>query len=207
MKICCKKINFSHNENELIKNLNLEINENQHIWIRGNSGAGKSSFLKLIAGTLTPLSGSIQLGNCSFSDLTNEKKDQFRQNNIGFIDQESHLVEHWTVKQNLNLINQEILKFSEELNQVGLSSNIQHNLISQLSGGEKQRISFVRLLLQHPKVALLDEPTAHLDDLNTNRILNLIEGRLSETTVIIVSHDARLLRFFPKPIEFSEINA
>lgn len=207
MNVSCQKIYFSYNEQKLIKNLNFNAQSGECVWIRGKSGSGKSSLLRLIAGSLQPKSGSIQIAEVVLSKLSENEKNKFRFANIGYVHQENHLIEHWTVRQNLMLVSREKTDFKNELAEVYLEDEIQNKLVSQLSGGEKQRVSLVRLFLQKPKLALLDEPTSHLDDLNTDRILKLLQEKLLGSTIIIVSHDSRLEKFKMKAVEFSEINA
>lgn len=206
MKILCENLNFSYEQVPVLQNLNLVINQGEHVWIRGRSGSGKSSLLKLIAGLLSFEKGRIQVGPIEYSSVDLQKYQLLRKESIGYVHQENHLIEHWTVLQNLKLVSDDLKNIDEFFSHLELPKTFLDKKISELSGGEKQRISIIRMLLQSPKLALLDEPTAHLDDVNTDIILNLIQQKLRSATLIIVSHDARLEKLGLKQIQMSEIN-
>jgi ABC-type lipoprotein export system ATPase subunit len=206
MEVECKDLEFSYDDSVLIKNLNLKIHSKEHLWIKGQSGSGKSSFLRLIGGLISPISGSIRLGDDQLDLKAENARRKIRLETIGYLHQENHLIEHWTVRQNLQLVEPRKAEFQRLLEEVNLHEKYLSKQVSELSGGEKQRISFVRLLLQRPKLALLDEPTSHLDDRNANALISLLVKRLQDSTVIVVSHDNRLAEYNLKPVDFFEIN-
>lgn len=207
MKILCENLNFSYEQVPVLKNLNLAVQQGEHVWIRGRSGSGKSSLLKLIAGLLLFEKGLIQVGSVRYNSSSAQQSQLLRQESIGYVHQENHLIEHWTVLQNLNLVTSDQYQIERFFQSIGLTRIFFEKKVSELSGGEKQRISVIRMLLQKPKLALLDEPTAHLDDTNTEAILKLIQQELKDATLIIVSHDARLEKLALKQIQINEINA
>lgn len=207
MKIQCNNVAFSYPEQKnLIRCLNLEIRSGEALWIKGRSGSGKSSFLKLLAGLLSPTQGDIQIESTLLSKLSESDKRKFRFENIGYTHQENHLIDHWTVVQNLSLFTDDKTVISDVLTAVDLSKKLSSTLVGHLSGGEKQRLSLARLILQKPKIALIDEPTSHLDDENTERLMTYLLQQLKNATLVIVSHDHRLEKFLLKPLHFSEIN-
>ena len=107
--------------------------------------------------------------------------------------------------QNLTLVCDSEESISTLLNKLGLSAISKNELVQNISGGEKQRVSLARLLLQKPDFAFIDEPTSHLDDENTTNVIGLVKTYLSQSTVIVVSHDQRLTQSGFRKIDFSEI--
>lgn len=207
MKISCKNLSFSYpQQKSLIHNLNLEVAAGENLWIKGRSGSGKSSFLKLLAGLLPPHQGDIRIEATEIAKLSDSEKRKFRFENIGYTHQENHLIDHWTAEQNLALLTHDKNLIEDVLTAVGLSLDLRSSLVCQLSGGEKQRLSLARLILQKPKLALIDEPTSHLDDENTEKLMTYLLQKLHDSTLIIVSHDHRLEKFPLKSIHFNEIN-
>ena len=170
-------LGFHYKDKEIFSNLNFFFKSQALTVIRGPSGCGKSTFLKIIAGMTKKQLGSIQFSkaNCS----------------IGYVHQENHLIDHWSILENLRIVTSDVKVISSWLKKFDLDLNL-NSLISQLSGGERQRISLIRVLLQNPDVILLDEPTAHLDDKHTIQALNLIKKDFIEKLILIVSHDQRV---------------
>lgn len=205
MEIICSDLEFSYGDKLLFQRLNLEVQEKERIWIKGKSGSGKSSLLKLICGLLQPQSGEIKINKQNISNLNLVDRNSFRLNHIGYLHQENHLIEHWTVLQNLLLVESSIKDIQKIILQLGLDVDVLNKLVFQLSGGEKQRISLARLFLQKPVVALIDEPTSHLDDENTELVINLIDEKLANSTVVIVSHDNRFSGSKFKQILFRDL--
>lgn len=161
-------------------------------WLKGPSGVGKSTWLKLLSGLLPISAGEIQWGDFALSSASVQLQSDFRQKNIGYVHQENHLISHWTVAQNLKMFGFSREQISQGLAWVGLSDGYLTALCGNLSGGERQRISVLSLLLRQPAIALLDEPTSHLDDEAAKHLLALIASKLKKSTVIVVSHDQRL---------------
>jgi putative ABC transport system ATP-binding protein len=202
----CKNLEFSYERKPLIKGLSLQVNKGEHCWLRGSSGSGKSTLLRLLGGFLVPISGSIRWAQHEISALAEPGRKKFRAQSLGFIHQENYLIDHWTVAQNLELIHNAKTSAAEALDLVHLNPLLKNKMAGNLSGGEKQRVNIARLILQNPPVALIDEPTSHLDDKSAEAILKLVEKRLSGSTVIIVSHDHRLDQHKYRKLDFTEIN-
>ena len=168
---------FGYNEKFLFQDLNLELKPSSFLLIRGPSGCGKSTLLKIIAELLPLQKGKIEFARPDIK--------------IGYLHQDCHLVEHWSIQENLELVSADIELMQKLSKQFNLKNPL-NTLVRNLSGGEKQRVSIIRLLLQKPDLALLDEPTAHLDDKNTAEIIQIIKSNLKDNIVIIVSHDHRI---------------
>ncbi len=180
MNLQIKNLTFGFKNRELFKNFTFEIKTAQITLIQGPSGCGKSTFLKIIAGLLIPQSGEMN------SAVTAQKK--------GYLHQDLHLIEHWSIKENLNLVDQDVKNQKTWLKNFELLMD-SDSLVSNLSGGEKQRISLIRILLSKPELILLDEPTAHLDDYHTDIVLKSIRQEFINKTVVIVSHDQRVRKY------------
>ena len=170
-------LGFSYSGKDLFQKLNLNLKPSSFLLIRGPSGCGKSTLLKLIADFLP-----LQKGKIDFESP---------QIKIGYLHQDCHLIEHWSVGENLELVSSDKALAGDFLARFGLK-DAQSSLVRNLSGGEKQRVSLIRILLQKPDLALLDEPTAHLDDKNTAEIIQFIKEYLKDKIVIVVSHDLRI---------------
>lgn len=197
MSLKIKNLSFHYAEVPLFKNLNLEFSKPNITWIRGPSGCGKSTFLKLIAGLLTRQEGEI-----TFS------QDDIK---IGYVHQECHLIDHWTIEENLRMAqwlgDDDKAEFKNKVDQLfkkfDLKTTNPKSLAKHLSGGERQRVSLMRVLLQNPDIILLDEPTAHLDDLHTEQALKILSESFTNKLVLIVSHDQRVAKFADKTIEWT----
>lgn len=170
-------LGHSYNEKYLFQNLNLHIKPTDFLLIRGPSGCGKSTLLKIIAQFLPVQKGRIDFENPGLR--------------IGYLHQDCHLIEHWSVQENLGLVSSDTKITQDLLARFNLENSFKR-LVRDLSGGEKQRVSLTRTLLQNPDLALLDEPTSHLDDRNAAEIVQFIKEFFKEKMVIIVSHDHRI---------------
>ena len=120
--------------------------------------------------------------------------------------QECHLIDHWSIEENFLLVSSDKKLFLDLMRKLGLNMNL-NTLVLKLSGGEKQRMSLIRVVLQNPDVILLDEPTAHLDDLHTAHILQLINSHLKNKIVLIVSHDKRVSEFADEVFDWQKPTA
>ena len=176
----------------------LKLNSGESLLVIGKSGSGKTSFLNLIGGLITPRSGLVEINGQNIGLLSSNKLDQFRGANIGFVFQTPHFVKALNVEDNLKLTqflsgNKDHKHISHLLNKVGLTDR-KNDQLMQLSEGEKQRISIIRALINKPKIILADEPTSALDDISCNRVINLLKELSKENNaiLIIVTHDQRL---------------
>ncbi len=133
MHLHCRDVSFAYSAEPLLNKINFEVPSCSHLWIKGRSGSGKSSFLKLLAGLLQPQSGSIQYTTedgltTKLNLLSPKEQDEFRRQNIGFLHQENHLIGHWTIEQNLNLakytsVHKTDLSAKQLLMELGLNLN------------------------------------------------------------------------------------
>jgi phospholipid/cholesterol/gamma-HCH transport system ATP-binding protein len=188
----------SFNKQVIIDGIDLEVSRNQIVSIIGESGSGKSVFLKLIMGFLKPDSGYIFINGIDLTSLQEKELLQIRKN-IGYLFQESALFDFMTIyeniafplKENTSLTEEEInKKVKDALQQVHLK-NIEEKFPNELSGGMKKRIGIARAIIMEPRILLCDEPTSGLDPNGALSIMQLISEivRTLEAACIIVSHD------------------
>ncbi|MEM8733451.1 MAG: ABC transporter ATP-binding protein [Planctomycetota bacterium] len=181
----------------VLQDLNLEINESEDISIVGPSGCGKSTLLYILGTLDRPTSGSIDLDGIDPFALPEQELARFRNDNIGFVFQDHHLLPQLSVLDNVLLPALAAGKPDSETQQrarsliesVGLAERAQH-LPGQLSGGERQRVAVARAMLRRPKLLLADEPTGNLDAKTTETVTNLLfelpkkEGSM----LVVVTH-------------------
>ena len=178
----------------------------------GTSGTGKTTFLHLIAGILTPDSGTITLDGQPMSALSEAARDRLRATEIGYIFQTFNLLQGFTVLENVLLgmsfgPGADRSRAEALLERVGLSGRL-HHFPRQLSTGQQQRVAVARALAHRPKLVLADEPTGNLDTANAREALSLIrEGCAeNEAALLLVSHDPGVLSRFENHLSLAELN-
>ncbi|MGM9858157.1 MAG: ATP-binding cassette domain-containing protein [Bacilli bacterium] len=161
--------------------------------IKGKSGSGKSTFLKLILGLINQNEGSISVDNIEIKSKNNEDMSSYRLKNIGYIKQQVddfgflNIYDYLTLPSFFLKKKVNKLKIIKLLKYVGL--NIKNKNVSSLSGGEKQRLQVVRALINDPKIILADEPTSALDEFHKKEIFRLLEKISKTKLVIVVTHE------------------
>ena len=195
MKLEISGLSFRYEETHLFRDFSISCESRSNLWLRGNSGCGKSTFLKLAAGLLSPEKGRIQWGETNLSTLSTEARAQFRRTHIAYCDQDLHLINSWSAAENLQLVAKDDSKMKSVLQDLGIPK-IENQVVRNLSGGERQRLAIARLILQEPEVALLDEPTSHLDDFSCGLVMKALKRHVFSKTLILVSHDRRMEEFF-----------
>lgn len=185
----------------------------EKVAVVGPSGSGKTTLLNLLAGILTPSSGSVEVGKVNVNELNDASRRDFRIRNIGFIFQDFELLDYLTVLDNV-LHPYRIsgaLKLSGEIRQravrladkMGIGGHLSYHP-GELSQGEKQRAAICRALLPNPSLILADEATGNLDPTNKTRILDLLFENTEdhEATLVAVTHDHELLPRFDRVVDF-----
>jgi len=187
--ISIKKLSFSYDNNiKIFDDFNLNIKANIITGISASSGKGKTTLIKILLG-LYSYDGDIYIDNINIKTIDN---NYFHNNLIAYVSQEPVLLSG-SIYDNLisNLINID----TELLNYITTKLNISNINNTNLSGGEKQRISITRAFLRKPKILLLDEPTSALDYKNENNVLKLIKefNNKYNITIIIITHSQKVL--------------
>ncbi|MFH1303162.1 MAG: ABC transporter ATP-binding protein [Planctomycetota bacterium] len=190
----------------ILAGVNLVLNRGDALAITGPSGSGKSTLLYILGVLDQPTSGDvIQFGQNPF-ELNAKQQAEFRNQNIGFIFQDHHLMPQFSVLENVlipTMVYQGATNDAEDrarhlLERVGLHDRMHHRP-AQISGGERQRVAVCRALINNPRLLLADEPTGNLDRSNTESIGKLLlEINQEQNTVLIcVTHSRELAALFP----------
>lgn len=182
----------------VLDNLDLNIPNGAFEALMGPSGSGKTTLLNLIAGLDVPSAGSVSVAGSEISRMSEAERTKWRSRNIGFVFQTYNLLPVLTALQNVempllltHLSASERKKRAETaLKVVGLSERASHKP-GELSGGQAQRVTIARAIVNDPKIIVADEPTGDLDRENANEILNLLEKLNKEfkKTIVMVTHD------------------
>ncbi|MDE7251518.1 MAG: ABC transporter ATP-binding protein [Acetatifactor sp.] len=193
--IKAKEITKSYGREQVLKGINLQINDGDFAVILGASGSGKSTLLNAISGLERPDGGSIFYDNSDISGLSDDELTKFRKNNVGFIFQQYYLLPNMTVSQNVRM-GADLAQNSEYqsiIEAVGLGGKL-NSYPSELSGGEQQRVSIARALAKQPRVLFLDEPTGALDEETGRQVLDYIIKLWNDKqfTIVMVTHNANI---------------
>ncbi|MCQ8212607.1 ABC transporter ATP-binding protein [Cetobacterium somerae] len=209
LKNICKNYSTKTETLEIIKNLNLQIEEGDFISILGQSGSGKTTLLNLIGLLDSPTSGDIFIDNEKIS-VNSSNIDLVRNKKIGFVFQFHYLLPEFTALENVMIpaLTQDYSKKAEIekkalalLKEVGVDHRANHKP-TELSGGEKQRVAIARALINDPKILLLDEPTGNLDNETSEKIFNIFKQINSKKrqTIITVTHSRELAEISNKKL-------
>ncbi len=203
VKNLTKKYTTKHLETQVLKGIDLEVAEGEFLGIMGKSGAGKSTLMYQIGLLDHPSSGEIILNGVNTESLSTEERTQMRLTELGYVFQDYALIPELTASENVmipilmqgNGIN-EAQKIAENiLEKVGLSHRAD-NKPSQLSGGEQQRVSIARAMAHEPKILFADEPTANLDTVSGNSIIELFkELNKKGQTIVMVTHEEEYAKY------------
>lgn len=196
-----------YGQDTILKGINIDLPRCGLIAICGPSGCGKTTLLNCLSGLLE-FQGDIEIDSKHLSALTEKQMNKFRLKNIGFIFQDFKLFENENVINNILFPLETISNISHEakmrkccglLKLVGLIDK-EKQIVSKLSGGEKQRVAIARSLINNPKVILADEPTGALDTKTAKDIMDILEKVSSKSLVVLVSHDEELTKEYADKI-------
>jgi putative ABC transport system ATP-binding protein len=191
----------------------LEIAMGEQVALIGQSGGGKTTLLHLIAGLLVPDQGSIRINGTELTRLSEQGRDRFRAGTIGYVFQTFNLLPAFTALENVRLGmtfghgRHEAARAEELLDRVGLSDRAGYRP-NQLSVGQQQRVAIARALAGKPKILLADEPTANVDPVSAETVLELIREtcREEDVALLLVTHDMRIAETFDRVEKLDEIN-
>ncbi|EOE6411113.1 ATP-binding cassette domain-containing protein [Enterococcus hirae] len=201
--IYLNNVSKKYKDLDILLHANYRFKDGTLTCVLGNSGAGKSTLLNLIAGLDIDYDGEIE--NLCFKEknLSNKNLSNYRFNNVGFIFQDYHLLNGYTVLENVIMgahLDSELTKekkIEKALNlltELGLK-NKANQMVRELSGGQKQRVSIARALMNDPKIILADEPTAALDELNSDGVMKILKRLARNRTVIVITHSEKVSKY------------
>ena len=183
---------------QLFRDLSLEVAAGEMVAVVGESGAGKSSLLHLLAALDKPTTGQVLCGDIDVTLLTAKQAAEFRNRDIGYVWQFHYLLPEFTALENVSMPllargtprKQALTQAAHWLDRVGLGDR-GHHRSGELSGGEQQRVSIARALITQPKLLLADEPTGDLDNTTAQRVFDLLLGLHREHSLasVLVTHN------------------
>lgn len=192
---------------EALKDININIEEGEFVFIVGDSGSGKSTLIKLLLKEAEPTEGSIEVDGIELTKMKRRFVPMYRRK-IGCVFQEFRLLKDRNVYENVAFAQRVVGTPSKRirkdvpkiLSTVGLAEKYR-SLPKQLSGGEQQRVALARALVNKPSIILADEPTGNLDPKNSREIMRLLT-QINErgTTVLVVTHDKEMVNLMKKRV-------
>jgi putative ABC transport system ATP-binding protein len=194
-----------------VDGISVQIASREFVALLGTSGSGKSSLLNLLAGLDRPTSGTVVVEKHDLAKLSREELAKYRLHTVGMVFQSFNLIPSMTLLENVELP----LRFAEvdrdkrealakqALDRVGLSARLRHRP-AELSGGEQQRASLARALINQPRFLLADEPTGNLDSQTGTEIMNFIRefNQTLGMTIIMVTHERTLAEHYASRMIF-----
>ena len=175
----------------------------------GASGCGKSTLLNMIAGILSPTKGSILIDGTDMSAVSQKAKDKFRIEKIGYIFQDFKLISDMTVADNIGILRLEGVDISgmdDMLRTLDIYEK-KNAKIKHLSGGQKQRVAIARALVKKPAIILADEPTGNLNFAIGEQVIRELIEVSKGKTLIAVTHDDRLAKYFDEVIDMNQMTS
>ena len=211
-----EKISKTYGKDDLIvkalDNINLEIYKGDYLAVMGASGSGKSTAMNIIGCLDRPSEGIYKLNNIPVENLSDDELAEMRNQKLGFVFQQFHLLTDATALENVTLpmiyagVNPEEReeRAKKALVKVGLSERM-NNRPNQLSGGQQQRVAIARAIINNPALLLADEPTGALDSKTTEDVLNLFD-KLHESgiTIVLVTHEDEVANRAKKIAKFND---
>ena len=196
-------------ETAALNGLSFKVEKGEFVSIIGPSGSGKSTLMHIIGALDTPTSGEYFIGNSDVSKLEDDELSALRREKIGFVFQQFNLLPRTTVLRNVMLpllymnINEKERKNRaiEALKNAGLEESKYYNLSNQLSGGQMQRVSIARALINKPSIILADEPTGNLDTKTSQVIMETFQGLHDKGhTIVLITHEADIAAYSERVI-------
>ncbi|MFP7477113.1 ABC transporter ATP-binding protein [Terribacillus saccharophilus] len=186
------------NKQEVLRGVDLSIEEGEFVGIMGSSGSGKTTLLNVLSSIDRASGGTILIQNNEITNMREKQLAEFRKNHLGFVFQDYNLLDTLTVKENILLPlsikkvpkKEADRKFEEVANQLGILE-LQNKYPSEISGGQKQRTSAARAFIHEPSIIFADEPTGALDSKSASDLLNKLSSLNAnrKATIVMVTHD------------------
>jgi len=200
-----------YKDNYALQNINLDIMSSEFVFLTGSSGAGKSTLMKLLYREEIPTSGTVMIGNINIAKLPNDRVPNIRRC-MGIVFQDYKLLQNISVYDNIAYVIRTLGMRSKEIQErvtgalkvVGLLNKMNAKPC-ELSGGEQQRVSIARAIVNGPPLLIADEPTGNLDPKTSMEIMQILE-QINEKgiTVIVSTHDRDIVDYFRKRVSTME---
>lgn len=196
IKNLCKSYGQGQSKIDVLKNIDLEIEDGKIICILGPSGSGKSTLLNIIGGIETIDSGQVDIYGENLSNMTKKDLESYRRDKLGFVFQFYNLISDLNVLENIELgkyLAKNPLDIDKLVEDLGIKDQL-YKYPNEISGGQAQRTSIARALIKSPQILICDEPTGALDYESAKDVLNLIEKMNKEykATILIASHNVQI---------------
>lgn len=198
----------------VLRDVNLEVKRNSFNSIIGQSGSGKSTLLNIIGTLDSPSAGEVYIDGVRTSTMDRGALAALRNETIGFIFQFHYLLPEFTALENVLMphrirhgsVSKEVLHRANELMDLMGLLKVKNNLATKMSGGQQQRTSIARALINNPKLILADEPTGNLDSNSTEVIYDIMRDINEEykTSFLIITHDRRIAQKTDRIIEIRD---
>jgi len=195
-----------------LKNISLDIAENEFVAIMGPSGSGKSTLMNQLGILDIPTTGELLIGGRNVAAMTTLERTHMRRDSIGYIFQKFYLIPLLTAYENVEY--PLILKYKRRdttgraaavLRSVGFDEDLGSHTPNQLSGGQQQRVAIARAMVNDPRILLCDEPTGNLDRRTGLAIMDIVAGLHREgKTVILVTHDPKIAEYATRTIQLED---
>ena len=209
----CKSFEHIHHTVSVLQDVSFEVVQCQSLVMTGPSGSGKSTLLHLIGALDKPSSGEIEINGTSLLNLSELELAKFRNQMIGFVFQDHHLLPQYSVLENVLIPTMAFKNMSPNpqkraidlLEKIGLADRISHRP-AELSGGERQRVAIARALINQPSIILCDEPTGNLDHDTANTVISLLFDlhQTEQNILVVVTHNQDLEHRFDRRFVFKE---
>lgn len=205
VKDLCKTYVINKRQNNVLKNISMEIHEGEMVAVMGPSGSGKSTLLYTVSGMDNATAGTIDFFGRELSRLNAREMSEVRLNEMGFVFQQMHMLKNLTVYDNIILpayqsnggkgrMNRaKINEQAKELMHKMQISEVAENDVNEVSGGQLQRACICRSIINHPKMLFADEPTGALNQQNSREVMKELNRINAEgTTILLVTHDMKV---------------
>lgn len=209
--ITIKDLTKKYGDTTILNNTSYTFPDSGLVCLMGASGGGKTTLLNLLAGFDSRYDGDITVGGVSLHSMDASALCNYRKDNTGFVFQNFHLLNGYTVLENIMLAlelhdeetSKNIQKITLLLERLGIAGKINEK-IENLSGGQKQRVAIARALINEPQILFADEPTGSLDRATSTEIMTLLKSISEDRLVIVITHDQKICEFADEVIHIKD---
>ncbi len=211
--LIAEKVKKSYDNREILKGIDLVIEDGEFVSIMGESGSGKSTLLSVLAGNQRPDAGKVEFNGFDIASASEKELARFRRTSLGFVYQSLNLISTLSAEDNIllpiYLAKESMSDARAYMAELSDRMNISHLLSSmpeKMSGGERQRVAIARALIHHPDILMLDEPTGSLDSKSTKEVLELLSDihKSMHISIVQVTHSFDAARYADRIIRVKD---